>query len=70
MKNTPLDLSVEDHGSIILVRPGTPAGRKWLRDTAPEDAQFMCGALVVECRFLPGVLDAAASDGLSCSLFR
>jgi hypothetical protein len=59
-----VDLMVEDHGSIMLVRPISDDGRAWLNETAPEDAQFFGGAMVVEPRYIEGVIDAAQSAGM------
>lgn len=58
------DLTPENHGTICLIRPENEVGRRWLRDTAPEGAFFAGDALVVEPRYVFGVLDAAYNDGL------
>jgi hypothetical protein len=60
-----IDFSIEDHGSIVLIRPLNPVGAQWLKDTAPEEAQFYGGALVVEPRYVGGVLQAIDDAGLS-----
>lgn len=54
---------VENHGSIVLVRPETEGEHEWLEQTAPEDAQWWGDALVVEPRYVAGVLEAARNDG-------
>lgn len=56
--------SIENHGSIILVRPLTAAAKAWLKETAPDDAQFLGNAMAVEPRCLDGVLDAIADAGM------
>ncbi len=61
------DLSLENYGSLFLVRPNTAAGKGWLRETAPEDAQFMGEAMAVEPRYVEGVVNAAQESGLSVS---
>jgi hypothetical protein len=58
------DLAFENHGSIWLVRPLTEAGQKFLDETAPEDAQFMGKAMVVEPRYVEDVQEAAIQHGL------
>ena len=66
------DFILENHGSIVLMRPNTRAGRSWLDDTAPEDAQFLGDAMAVEPRYVEGVITAAISDGLEvhpCFMF-
>lgn len=59
-----MDLSFENHGSLFLVRPLTDAGRKFLDETAPDDAQFLGLAMAVEPRYVPGVREAAQDYGL------
>lgn len=54
---------LENHGTIWLVRPLTKRFAKWLRDTAPSDAQFFGAALAVEPRYLAGVIHAAEEGG-------
>jgi len=59
--NSP-DFRVENHGTIVLFAGQHEGARQWLRNTAPEDAQWFCGKLVVEPRYVQGVIDAAESD--------
>lgn len=59
-----VDLRVENHGSLMLVRPLTDAGKEWLKETAPDDAQFMGAAMAVEPRYVGGVIYAAIEAGL------
>lgn len=54
---------LENHGSIILMRPLDAAARAWLQQTAPEDAQFMGDALAIEPRYVEGVLAAFREAG-------
>jgi hypothetical protein len=65
--NAKRDLKVIDHGSIVLVRPDTKAAREWLEATAPEDALYWCSALVVEPRYVAGVVECAREAGLEVS---
>jgi len=58
------DLRIENHGSLFLVRPDSDAGRKWLKDTAPEDAQFLGDAMAVEPRYIGLVIECAQADDL------
>lgn len=62
--NTP-DLRIENHGSIVLFRPLTDEGKEWIARTHPEDAQFFGRAMVVEPRYVEGVVDAAQAEGLA-----
>jgi hypothetical protein len=58
------DLQLVNYGSIALAHPKTPAARTWLRETAPDDAQFHGAALAFEPRYFEGIVEAAEADGL------
>lgn len=60
----PHDLMIESHGSLCLVRPYTREGTGWLAETAPDDAQFLGSAMVVEPRYIEDVVIAARTAGL------
>lgn len=55
--------SISDHGLIVLIHPLTAKFARWLRDTAPEDAQFWGPSMAVEPRYLQGVIQAAEEEG-------
>lgn len=59
-----MDIRLEDHGSIILFRPLTDAGREWLETRTQEDAQWFGGALAVERRYAGAVADGATREGM------
>jgi hypothetical protein len=69
--NTP-DFRVDNHGSIALFVPLNQTARDWLTETAPEDAQWWRAiegsAMVVEPRYVQGVIDAAQEAGLEVTL--
>lgn len=54
---------VENHGSICLIRPLSSRAAKWLRETAPEEAQFLGKALAVEPRYVYSVTEAIDAAG-------
>jgi hypothetical protein len=58
----PQQLELRDEGTIVLVRPLTPAAARWLRDYT--DGTWFGPALVVEHRFvqplIQGFLDEFA----------
>lgn len=56
------DFTLENHGSIVLLKPNKRASAKWLTDTAPEDAQFFGNALAIEPRYVSNVIEAARAD--------
>ena len=59
-----IDVSVEDHGSIILVRPITNAAKGWIHENVQYDAQWFGGALAVESRYLGGLIAGMRDSGL------
>ena len=61
----PIDFTLEDHGSIVLLWPNTMAASTWLIETAPEDAQFFGAALAIEPRYVGNVAEAAHADGFT-----
>jgi hypothetical protein len=60
------DIRVQDHGSILLVIPVTPASEGWLRDHT--DGTWFAGGLVVEPRYAADLLQGAAADGFRIEL--
>lgn len=55
-------VSVEDHGSIILLRPRTTAARVWLEDRTEDGAVWYRGALAVEPRYVDPILAGMAEE--------
>lgn len=58
------DLSIQNEGSIFLLRALTDAGRAWISENIPDDAQHFGGAVVVEHRFIGDIAQGAVNDGL------
>ena len=48
---------IEDHGSIVLVRPLTEDVEAWLDEHVSEDARYFGGALVVEPRYVEALVE-------------
>ena len=61
------DVTISNHGSIFLFHPESQAGREFLSEHAPEEAQWWGLALVVEHRYADDwaghVLDAGLAIG-------
>lgn len=58
--------TVEDHGSIVLVRPLTADVSEWLTDhTDPDASQWYGGALVVEPRYVGDLVTGLVEDGFA-----
>jgi hypothetical protein len=63
-----MDATFYDHGSIWLVVPHSEAAQQWINDNVDPEAQWYCGALVVEPRYVEPLAKGMASDGLEVSL--
>ncbi len=58
------DFLVENHGSIFLLQPLTPAANSWIDENLPEDHLSFAGAAVVEHRYIADIVRGAIADGL------
>lgn len=57
------DVTVENHGSLVLFRPHTDAARTWVEDHVDDGAQWFGGALVVEPRYAMPFTEALMESG-------
>ena len=55
--------SVEDHGSIVLVRPLTGDVHDWLVEHTDDEAQWFGNALVVEPRYVEPLVLGMLEEG-------
>jgi hypothetical protein len=55
------DIRVENHGSVVLLRPATAAGREWLEANGDHGGYqpFTGGTLLCELRFVADIVAAA-----------
>jgi hypothetical protein len=60
------DITVHNHGSIILLRAASTAGTAWIEEYVDRGGYqpFPAGTRIVEPRFLQPILDGAAEAGL------
>ena len=58
------DVNIENHGSLVLIRPLTEAASDWLDENISEDAQHFGGAVVVEPRYVEAIVEGMQNDGL------
>lgn len=58
------DFTLENHGSIFLLRPHTVAAERWLNEHMPDDAQYLGNAVAVEPRYIAAIVEGARNDGL------
>ena len=65
MTPSQVDVEVMDHGTIVFFRPLTDTCRAWINDNVDEDALWLGGALAVEHRCAPYLIEGMADDGLT-----
>jgi hypothetical protein len=66
-QSTPsVDLIFENHFSLFLIRPVSPAGQTWLdENVGDENTQTFGGALVCEPRYVEPIMQGAIEAGLA-----
>jgi len=61
-----LDLIFENHFSLFLIRPVSPAGQAWLdENVGDENTQTFGGAVVCEPRYVEAIAHGAVEAGLA-----
>ena len=55
--------TIEDHGTVVLVRPLTDDVRDWLGDNVDPEAQWFGRALAVEPRYVEDLVAGLVSEG-------
>ena len=60
------DFQIENHGSIVLLRPLTDAAQAWATEhlSGPE-TQYFGGAVAIEPRYVGAILEGLSDDGLT-----
>jgi hypothetical protein len=60
------DIRVENHGSVVLLRTATPAGREWLEANCDQSGYqpFGGGTLLCEPRYVADIVAGACEAGL------
>jgi hypothetical protein len=61
-----IDILVQHHGSIVLLRPAPPAGREWLEANCDRSGYqpFTGGTLLCEPRYVADIVAGARQAGL------
>lgn len=60
------DVRMENHGTVVMLRPLTDAGRDWIEENVhAEGWQWFGGALACEPRMVEPVLQGMADAGLT-----
>jgi hypothetical protein len=61
--NTP-DFTVQNEGTIYLLRPNTPAAQSWIAENLPPDRMTFGDAIAVEHRYICDIIDGIRAAGL------
>jgi len=65
------DIRVENHGSVVLLRPLSDAGKEWLEaNVINEETQRWGEAVVAEPRYVANVVEGMQADGLEVGVSR
>jgi hypothetical protein len=64
---TETDFICENHGSIFLLRPASPAALSWVEENLLPDRMTFCDAVVIEPRYVWAILVGLQEDGLVVS---
>jgi hypothetical protein len=61
------DFICENHSSIFLLRPVSPAAFNWIEEHLPADRLTFGNAAVIEPRYVWAILNGLQEDGLTVS---
>lgn len=64
-KRQTVDLTVQNEGSIFLLRGVSNSGEDWIAENIPDDATTWGDAIVVEHRYIQDIIDGARAAGLT-----
>ena len=59
----PVDFTIENYGSVFIVRCDTERAKNALRQLVVPDAQWFGDALGIEPRFIGGLVSSLREDG-------
>jgi hypothetical protein len=62
---TQTDFICENHSSVFLLRPISPSAFDWISQRIPDDAQIFGNAVVVEHRYIAGIVQGIMRNGLA-----
>ena len=59
------DFTIDDHGSIVLLRPETRQAWAWILDNLGQEAPTFAGAIVIERKYVEPILLGLTQDDLT-----
>lgn len=62
------DFEMQYCGSLFMLQPKTPEARKHLEDRVSDEAQWLGGALAVECRYMAPLKEKLEENGFTVGM--
>ena len=59
------DFSLDDHGTIVLLRPETHQARVWVLENLGDNLPSIAGAIAIERRYVDSILTGLRRDALT-----
>lgn len=59
------DFTLAHHGSVALLTPNNAEAHKWLGEHIPDDALWGSKGVVIEPRYVEGMMDGIREDGMT-----
>ena len=59
------DFTVDDHGSLILLKPESPEAFEWIADNIGAPSPWFAGGIALEPSIIPSLLCSILEDDLS-----
>jgi hypothetical protein len=59
------DFRLDNHGSIYLLTPLTPAADDWVNEHLPDDLTTFGPGIAVEHRYIAPIVEGIIDDGLT-----
>ena len=59
------DFTLENHGSICILKPHTPEADSWIEESISEEHQCWGTGIVIEPRYVGAILEGIAASGLT-----
>ena len=62
------DFDIENHGSVVLLRPLSTDADNWVQENISDDVLRFGGAVVVEPRYIGPVMEGLSAEGLTYAM--
>lgn len=59
------DFTLAHFGSVAILTPNTPDASRWLAEHIPDEALWWSKGVVIEPRYVAGVMSGIEEDGMT-----